>query len=223
MTRQGIVVSVALLLAGCAQRDNPFDPVNLPLQRQGTDTAFVPIPHLFNLVLLPESSGRNSPYYGNIQSALTDVRAGDTLWIRGGEKYYSTFGTLNLKYGGSDLLPVVIRSFGGQALIRADTIHGEKSSSCLWIQQPFVKVVGLTFMNCGTGIFASSLDGPLTLDSVRIEFTEIALDFQRVSGVLKLHHVQLNSNVADPPFLFSRIDILDTLDFSWTPRAPSGI
>lgn len=216
---------MALLLVGCVERDNPFDPVNRQVTYRAKDTFFLPIPRLYNLVVFPESAGanRSGPYFGNIQAALAQVRAGDTLWIHGGEKFYPVYGGLTMRYGGSDLMPIVVRSFGGAAMIRFDTTVGTKVGNCLGITQPYVKIVGFIFMNCQTGIVASSLNGPITLDSIQIQNSQVALDIQQVKGLVKLHHVTMTSNVAAPPYIFAENDSIDTLDFKWTPRVGGGI
>ena len=84
MKLRTVLVGAALLLVGCVQRDNPFDPVNLPSERKPDSTAWIPKPDDTTLVLLPESTSRNSPYIGNIQNAFNTVLGGSTLWIRGG-------------------------------------------------------------------------------------------------------------------------------------------
>lgn len=221
-----ILVGAALLLVGCVQRDNPFDPVNNPLERQTVDTSWAPVPHDKNLVLLPESSSRVNTkkysYYSNIQSALSYTDEGDTLWIRGGREYLIS-GRLVLSRGGSVLNPIVIRSYGGIATIRnPPDKDGNHITLCLEIEGSYVKIVGVTVLNCETGIFAQSLGGPITLDSVRVENTSIALDLQKMKGKIKLHHIRLVNNVQEPPYLFAGTDSLDTLDFSWTPRSDSA-
>lgn len=124
-------------------------------------------------------------------------------------------------------MPMVVRSFGGPALIRFDTIPGSKAGTkvetCLGISQPFVKIVGLVFMNCRTGIVARYLQGPITLDSVQIQNSELALDLEGVTGRVKLHHITMTNNVQTPPYLFTKNDSIDTLDFKWTPRSGGGI
>lgn len=223
MILRRILVGAALLLVGCAERDNPFDPVNRPLVRQPVDTSWAPVPRDRNLVLLPESSSRldkeRYSYYSNIQSALSYTYEGDTLWIRGGREYPIS-GKLRFSNGGSAGKPIVIRSYGGTATFyNPPDKYGQHITQCMEIQGSFVQIVGLRFLNCETGIFAQSLQGPLTLDSVGVENTTIALDLQKIKGRLKLHHIRLLENTEEPPFLLGGSDSLDTLDVSWKPRA----
>jgi hypothetical protein len=220
-----VFVGVALLLVGCAERDNPYDPVNRPLERQAVDTNWVPKPHDSVKVVLRDSatrSGQNG-YTGNIQEAFTTVHSGDTLWIQGGNRYYPIYEKpLTLSNGGSERFPLVVRSFGGTAIFRLLPVDGKEGSSCLLITQPYVKLIGIAFVNCQTAIFAQGRGGPIILDSVFIEKSKIALDFKLWAGTVKLHHVQLTGTVEDPPFYLPKADSLDTLDFSWVPRSPGG-
>ena len=221
MILRRILVGAALLLVGCAERDNPFDPVNRPLVRQPVDTVRYPVPGLFNRVLLPESLDRlctGDCYYANPHTALSDMSSGDTLWIPGGNRYFAIDRSLTLRVGGTARNPVVIRSFGGQATIRLVPLNGNAATFCLEITQPFVRIEGITFINCETSIFAADIAGPLSLDSVKFVNSLIALDLQRIRGRAKLHHVEMTGTVQYPPFLFTKLDSLDTLDFSWTPR-----
>lgn len=222
MIFRGILVGAALLLVGCAERDNPFDPVNRPLVRQVSDTSWVPVPRLFSRVLLPESANRVSSgytYYANPHTALSEMVAGDTLWIPGGDRYFAIDRSMTLRARGSERFPVVVRSYGGQATFRLVPRSNAPVSFCLEITQPYVRIEGVTFINCETSIFAADLDGPLTLDSVKFVNSLIALDLQRVTGRVKLHHVEMTGTVQDPPFLFTKLDSLDTVAFSWTPRS----
>ena len=221
-----MVVVAALLLVGCAQRDNPYDPVNNPLERQPLDTTWVPKPHNSVKVVLRDSvtrSGQNG-YTGNIQEAFAYARSGDTIWIQGGSRYYPIYATLTIRDGGSERFPLVVHSFGGQVLVRLLPLPdgGDLPTTCLQITQPYVKLVGVTFINCETAIFAQGRGGPIILDSVQLEKSRIALDFKLWAGRLQLHHVSLTGTVDDPPFYLPKADSLDTLDFSWVPRSPGG-
>lgn len=221
MRLRRISVGWALLLVGCAERDNPYDPVNNPLVRQVVDTIRRPVPGLFNRVLLPESLDRTCTgycYYANIHTALAEMESGDTLWIPGGDRYFTIDRSLTLRAGGSERNPVVIRSYGGKATIRLVPKEGIPATFCLEITQPFVRIEGITFINCETSIFAADINGPLVLDSVQFVKSEIALDLQRIKGRTKLHHVLMTGTVQNPPFLFTKLDSLDTFDFDWTPR-----
>jgi hypothetical protein len=219
-----MVVVAALLLVGCAQRDNPFDPANHPLERQVVDTAWVPKPHDSVKVVLRDSATRSEKngYTGNLPEAIKSVVSGDTLWIQGGSKPYLIYGVLVIRDGGSERFPLVVHSFGGQVLIRLLPTGGNLPTTCLQITQPYVKLVGVTFINCQTAIFAQGSGGPIILDSVQIQNSLVALDFNFWGGRLQLHHVNLTGTVQDPPFYLPKADSLDTLDFSWVPRSPGG-
>ncbi len=209
MKLSGVVFLGGLLLAGCAERDNPNDPANRPLQQPPVDTfRFEPDPsRVGNKVVWPERSGfRDSKYYGDIQIAFSYLTPGDTLWIRTGQYYIK--GQLTMPEVSGELFPVVVRSFGGPAVIHY--LGDNRQEVCLPLERGFVKLVGLTFQNCGIAIMASNVKGPIELDSIVFDRNYGALHLLNVEGRATLRHVVLENNVDQPPFTFKGVAELDT-------------
>ncbi len=219
MRYKGILLGVAFLLGGCAERDNPFDPANRTIVYPNPDTTWVPIPSLHNKVFLPDSvRGRDSPYIGNLQTAFAELREGDTLWIQGGDKIHDLGGRLTVRFGGSALMPSVVRTFGGRANLRGLTKKGLPPEVCMDFGGSYVTIVGLTFMNCQTAIQAWGVTGPLTLDSIEIQNCNKAFDSLEVKGRVKLHHITMTNITDSIPFSFKAVDTLDTLEFKLVPK-----
>lgn len=216
--RLELVLGVAaLLLVGCAQRDNPYDPANKndPERPPPPPVEFHPLPGPDNIVIWPDSAGsRGNPtqYVGGLQTGFGQARGGDTVWIHGEE--YEIKGQLTLYQYASELMPIVIRSFGGPAIIQ---YVGTSSLDevCLPIDQGYVKIVGVTFRNCRKAIFASNFSGWLVLDSVTFDRNYAALDIQQVRGKVSLSNIVLQGNTDSPPYFFAKIDSLDTTAFVW--------
>lgn len=211
---------LAILLAGCTQRDNPFDPVNLAGKgRVETDTRFAPVPHEHNIVVWPDSVDRSQLYkpYRNytasIQSLGGMIQAGDTIWVKG-DTVYDLRGGLTFGGNGNQLNWVVIHSFRGQARFReASNVLGD----CMTLKDPFVKIVGLSFSNCRVGIRAAFATGSIALDSVKFDISDTGIVF-RNAGDVRIHHVEMTEMKLDPPFVFSSDTKLDTMDFKWSIR-----
>ena len=112
-----LVLGLLVGLCACAERDNPWDPANRSDMAQAALPA-QPVPGPSSEVVLPDSASRDpaNPYFANLQSAMSAVKPGDTLWIQGGRSYVLTTG-LEMVLGGAAFHWVVIRSFGGEARI----------------------------------------------------------------------------------------------------------
>lgn len=195
-------------LWACAQRDNPYDPLNAT---RNSDTAVAPTPSSSIRVVLPDSAGRTSSYYGNIQSALADLNPGDTLWVQGA-RTYAISGLLRISHGGARLLPVVIKSFGGEARILARS----SVSNCLRIDQGWVRISGFAFVgSVGPGILASGVAGDVAIDSCRIDTCGSGLDLRNIYGALKLHDLGMVGDTLVPPVVFQNDTGLDTARLRW--------
>ncbi|HXP90826.1 MAG TPA: hypothetical protein VN931_07865 [Fibrobacteria bacterium] len=199
-------------LWGCAERDNPYDPANL-VSRAVDTAAKLPVPGEGIRVVLPDSAGRASAYYGNIQSALADLNPGDTLWVQGGITY-PTMG-LNLSHGGARLLPVVIRSFGGEARILARSTV----PNCLIISQGWAKITGFAFVGA-TGpavrtVGDSTITGDVWIDSSRIDSSYTALDLRNLAGTAHLLDLSMTADSLVPPVYFQNVSALDTSQIRW--------
>ncbi|MEK7391315.1 MAG: hypothetical protein AAB214_02010 [Fibrobacterota bacterium] len=219
MRYKGFLLGVAFLLGGCAERDNPFDPANRTIVYPNLDTSWVPVPSLHSKVFLPDSvKDRDPKFIGNLQRAFAEFREGDTLWIQGGDKIHDIAGVLNVRFGGSALMPSVIRTFGGRVKLRGLTSQGLPPDVCMTFGGTYVTVVGLTFMNCQTAIQALSRTGPLTFDSIEIQNCNKAFYLSDVNGRVKLHHITMTNIVDSLPFVFNKVDTLDTLDFKLLPK-----
>lgn len=209
MRRWGVLL--VLCFWACAERDNPYDPANRTARAVDTATK-VPVPSGSIRVVLVDSSGyRGSAYYGNIQSALTDLNPGDTLWVQG-NKTYSISGLLRISHGGARLLPVVIRSYGGIARILARSMV----SNCLRIDQGWVHITGFAFVGAdGPGILANNVAGDVWIDSTRIDTCGAGLDLRNMFGGVHLHDLAMTSDAVDPPVLFQNDTGLDTARIRW--------
>lgn len=217
--RRGGVVAV-ILLAGCTQRDNPFDPVNLGGRGYPEpDTRFAPVPHEHNIVVWPDSVDRSQLYkpYRNytasIQSLGGMIQAGDTIWVKG-DTVYDLRGGLTFGGNGNELNWVVIHSFRGQVRFReASNVLGD----CMTLKDPYVKIVGLSFSNCRVGIRTAFAAGPVALDSVKIDISDTGFAFRSV-GDVRIRHVEMTEMKSNPPFVFAKESKLDTFDFKWSLR-----
>lgn len=197
-----------VLLWACAERDNPYDTPNGSTR---ASESTVPTPSSSIRVVLPDSAGRTSSYYGNIQAALADLNPGDTLWVQGG-RTYAISGLLRVSHGGARLLPVVIRSFGGQVRILARS----SVSNCLRIDQGWVHITGFAFVGAlGPGILANSVTGDIWIDSCRIDTCGSGLNLQNVYGKLRLNDLSMVGDTLSPPVVFTNDTGLDTARLAW--------
>ena len=194
---------------GCAQRDNAFDPANG--YRSIDTTPVVPVPSGSIRVVLPDSAGRGSQFYGNIQAALADLNPGDTLWVQGG-RTYAISGLLRVSHGGVRLLPVVIRAFGGEARILA------RSSvlNCLRIDQGWVKIAGFAFVGAqGPAVIGSGVAGDVWIDSCRADSSGAGFDLRDMRGKLRMRSISMTADTLVPPFVFLNDTGLDTSGLVW--------
>lgn len=208
--RRVALAAFILLLWACAQRDNPFDPSNGG--NRGIDTGSKPPQPSDQIrVVLPDSAGRSSNYYGNIQAALADLNPGDTLYVQG-ERTYAISGLLRISHGGARLLPVVIRSFGGVARILARS----SVPNCLRIDQGWVHIKGFAFVGSqGSAVIASGVLGDVEIDSCRADSSGAGLDLRDMYGKLRLHDISMTGDTLNPPITFKNDTGLDTARLTW--------
>ena len=216
---RGWVVLLVLTFWACAERDNPYDPANRAARN--TDTgAKLPSPHPGVKVVLLDSAGRdnnygrdsNHIYDGTIESALSRLDPGDTLWVQGG-RTYPTFG-LSLMFGGARLLPVVIRSFGGEARVLARS----RVQNLLTIQTGGVNVhiQGFAFVGAiQPAIIAVDVPGDIWIDSCRVDTSYFAIEMRNVTGTVHIHDVTMTADSLVPPVSFQNIGFLDTARLVW--------
>jgi hypothetical protein len=208
-----------LALGGCAERDNPFDPANR--QSVGPTPVVVPEPRPTTtaLVVDPDSACRGCPFYGNIDAALANSHAGDTVWIQGGRTYEVDL--MNLSKGGTFARPFLFRSFGGEARF----VPSRKGiQNLLRISQPYVVIRGLAFVGAdGDGVIVNNVVGPVTIDSSRIDScgeSGMGAALRAGNGVrLRLHHLRLTHNATTPALtLEAGATVEDSLAVVETPR-----
>lgn len=217
---KGWVVLLVLTFWACAERDNPYDPANRAVRK--TDTgAKLPSPHPGVKVVLPDSASRDNNYGrdtdyvfdGTIQSGLSRLNPGDTLWVQGGRTYAVSNG-LDLMFGGARLLPVVIRSFGGEARVLARS----RVENLLTIQNGGMDVHlhGFAFVGAiGPAIIAVDVPGDIWIDSCRVDTSLFAIEMRNVSGTVHIHDVAMRGDSLVPPVSFQNIGTLDTARLVW--------
>lgn len=210
---KGWGVLLVLCFWACAQRDNPYDPANRAATPVDTGPK-PPVPSPTIRVVLQDSSGtRGSAYYGNIQSALADLNPGDTLWVQG-NRTYAISGLLRVSHGGARLLPVVIRSFGGEARILARS----SVPNCLLIDTGggAVHITGFAFVGAtGPAILANGVAGGIWIDSCRIDTSLSAIEMRNITGAVHVRDVTMTSDSLDPPVSFANVAVLDTVRLKW--------
>jgi hypothetical protein len=210
---KGWGVLLVLCFWACAERDNPYDPVNRAARPMDTG-AKPPVPSASIRVVLPDSSGsRGSAYYGNIQAALADLNPGDTLWVQG-NRTYPISGLLRVSHGGARLLPVVIRSYGGIARILARSAV----ANCLLIDTGggAVHISGFAFVGAtGPAILANGVAGDIWIDSCRIDTSLTAIEMRDITGTVHIHDVTMTADSLVPPVSFTGVSVLDTLRLRW--------
>jgi hypothetical protein len=198
-----LVLGLLVGLCACAERDNPWDPANRSDMAQAALPA-QPVPGPSSEVVLPDSASRDpaNPYFANLQSAMSAVKPGDTLWIQGGRSYVLTTG-LEMVLGGAAFHWVVIRSFGGEARI-VDGDPGSISALLTLTGPGYVELRGLAFVLCsaGDGFRANGLQGPLLLDSCRFDSNgTYGVETRGLQDSLVLRDVSLIGDLAKPPLL----------------------
>lgn len=190
-----------LAIGGCAERDNPFDPVNrVGVVDPPPPVAPEPRPGPTSLVVDPDSVCRTCDFYGTLGSALAQAQPGDTIWIQGG-RTYTVQDLLNIAKGGSFLKPLVIRAYGGEARFvpARDGIQ-----NLLRVSQPYIELRGLAFVGAaGDGVLVNNVSGPVRLDSVRIDSCGVAgigvgLRAGPAGVHLSLHDLRLRYNATAP-------------------------
>jgi len=204
-----LCLGILTVVCGCAERDNPWDPVNRAAEGASSRQ---PVPGPGSKVVLPDSASRDpaNPYFANIQSALRAVEAGDTLWIQGGKTY--SLGTgLELVLGGTAYHWVVVRSFGGE--VRLVEARPGTVSSLLTVTGPgYVELRGMAFvLGSGAGFRANGLQGPLRLDSCRFDSNgTYGLETRGLRSSLVLRNLRMKGNVNSPPM--SVETVVDSVD-----------
>jgi len=206
-------LGLTLLLAGCAERDNPWDPANRPATENPTpQVPVLPKPGPTSKVVLPDSSSRDpsNPYFANLQSAVASLEPGDTLWIQGKRDYTLSDG-LQMAFGGSYYKWIVIRSFGGEARL-LDGRPGSISALMTLTGPGWVELRGLAFVRCkGAGFRANGLQGPLRIDSCRFDTNgTYGIETRGLRDSFTLRHVRLVRNVGKPQL--NSETVLDSLD-----------
>lgn len=202
---------VVLFLLGCVQRDNPYDPAN-GYRKPIDTTPLIPVPRDSSIrVVAPDLAGRGSAYYGTPDAALAEANPGDTIWIQGG-RTYPIRGTLRAGHGGARLLPIVVKSFGGEARF----VPRAGVPNCLRIETyGWIKFSGFAFVGTEqVAIIASGTEGDLWFDSCRVDSGGQAFDFRNMVGTLHLTNITMTDNLQSPPFVFIN-DTLDTAKFVW--------
>jgi hypothetical protein len=207
-----LVLGALIVLGGCAERDNPWDPANR--MASGETLPALPLPGPASKVVLPDSSNRDpdNPYFANIQSALRAVEPGDTVWIQGGD-YLLTNG-LEMVQGGSAFRWVVVRNFGGE--VRLVDARPGTISSLLTVTGPgYVQIQGLAFVLCKTaGFRANGLQGPLRIDSCRFDSNgTYGIEMQGMRSDVVLRNLRLKANGFKPPISVG--SPVDSQDVRW--------
>ena len=200
-----LVLGLWLCLCGCAQRDNPWDPVNVSGATSNTDTtkpqATTPVPGATSKVVLHDSASRDpsNPYFANLASAIASLDPGDTLWIQGNRSYVLSDG-LQMAFGGSAYNWIVIRSFGGTARL-VDGRTGTISSLLTLTGSGYVELRGLAFVrSLGAGFRANGLQGPLKIDSCRFDSNgTYGIETRGLRDTLFLRDLLLRANRNRPP------------------------
>lgn len=221
---------VALLLAlawlgGCAERDNPFDPVNLLPQPRPESKPYlwIPKPQGHVKVLLPDSSGRGGgvPYFGNLTSALSTMVPDDTLYVYGGGGEYLISGEIRITNKGSVGHPIVLIPFGGRVQFKMQPAYSDGHQLyCLRIENSHIKIRGFTFVGgeefgikAGEGLLA---DGSIDLDSVNLEHPGGGIEITNLRGPIRIHNMTIrgaNQN-AFPVRLIGNLG-MDTGNIFW--------
>lgn len=207
-----LVLGLLVGLFGCAERDNPWDPVNRSAVPDSPVRPLLPTPGATSKVVLPDSASRDpsNPYFANLQTAMSAVEPGDTVWIQGGRSYLLSTG-LQMVLGGSANRWVVVRSFAGEARI-VDGRPGTISSLLTLTGPGYVELKGLAFVLCsGAGFRANGLQGPLRIDSCRFDSNATyGLETRGLRDALQLRHLRLKGNGFSPPLsVESPVDSLD--------------
>jgi len=214
---KGRFVLLVLCFWACAERDNPYDPANRPTGQVVDTGPRLPVPGPGIKVVLRDSASRaNSQlpyhYFANIQSAFDTLDPGDTLWVQGG-RTYSTM-SLTLRRGGARLLPVTIRSFGGEARILARSLV----PNLLVLEQGavFVHISGFAFVGAtAPAILGVNIPGDIWIDSCRIDTSYTAIEMRNIAGSVRIHDVTMTADSLVPPVSFQGVGLLDTARLRW--------
>lgn len=159
----------------------------------------------------PDSARRNSPFYGTLGTALTQVKPGDTIWVQGGRTYLVQ-DVLNVSKGGTFLSPVIVRSYGGEARF-APARSG--IFNLMRVSQPYVHLRGLAFVGAeGDGVLINNSPGPVRLDSVRIDSCGIggsgaALRAGPAGVRLGLSDLTMRHNASSPALVLEAGAVID--------------
>ncbi len=203
------LLGACLALGACAQRDNPWDPVNMAAASVSVKP---PQPSATSKVVLPDSASRDpdNPYYANLASAIAGLEAGDTLWIQGNRDYVLTEG-LQMSFGGSRYSWIVIRSFGGAAHL-VDGSSGAVSALLTLTGSGWVELRGLGFSRShGAGFRANGLQGPLRLDSCVFDSNATyGIETRSIQDSTHLRSLRFRANGTEPPlFINTAFDSVD--------------
>lgn len=217
------------LAGGCAERDNPFDPVNLP-RRPAPDEPVaikVPVPRPHVKVVNLDSTGpnRHNPNFdASFSTALSKSGAGDTIYVPGG--VYGLSGAISIINKGSRNAPLVVLAYGGRPHFRlvppinpSDHLY---QLNCLYIEKSHLKMVGFSFS--GAQEFAIlvggsvSDEGSLDLDSIQIDSSFQGLNVRNLRGSVRVRNLWITRWAQNEvPVNFQGIarDSLDTASIFW--------
>jgi len=228
--RRGAILFALAWIAGCAERDNPFDPLNLSSRPDSGTKVDILVPKLRDHVkVLMEDSAKkyqgmpNPPYAGNLMSALSTMVPGDTLYIYGGGGEYTLSGQITIAKKGALGHPIVIRSFGGQVVLRSNPPPDKEryQKFCLEILESHVKIVGLTCIGGKEyGLKAGNedlpTDGSLELDSVRLENPTNGIAVTNLRGPVVIRNLVIQGAAQNviPVKLVENLS-LDTSNIFW--------
>lgn len=203
LPRLFIALLPLLAIGGCAERDNPYDPINGfsgTNPPNGDSVVPEPKPSETAIVVDPDSVCRTCDFYATLETALAESQPSDTVWIQGG-RTYAVQDLLNISKGGTFLRPFVVRSFGGEArfIPARDGIQ-----NLLRISQPYVEIRGIAIVGAqGDGVLVNNVVGPVRIDSSRIDSCGISgagvgLHAGPAGVHLVLHDVQFKHNATSP-------------------------
>lgn len=224
--RKGLFLFTLAWLAGCAERDNPFDPVNLP-ERTIVPTpppppiAWIPTPSEHVRVLFKDSARIGSPYFGNFAAAMSKLQPGDTLFVYGGSGEYSLSGTIQITNKGTLSQPIVILPFGGRVWFRMDPVGAvSEQQYCLQIQNSHLRMVGFTFVGgrqfaikAGAGLLS---DGSIDLDSVDLENPGGGMEITNLRGPVRIKNMTIRNAYQNAiPLRLIGVANLDTSKVYW--------
>ncbi|QQS03115.1 MAG: hypothetical protein IPK50_12430 [Fibrobacterota bacterium] len=211
------------------ERDNPFDPVNVPARPvvEPKPVVWIPDTNDHVKVVLPDSlplGSRNPKFIGTLGSALSARKPGDTIWVYGGGngREYLLSGTLKIIGLGSLEKPLVILTFGGRVKFRLDPSQSKSYQQyCLLVENSHLRMVGFDFdggveygIKVGAGLLT---DGSIDLDSVNIDHSGLGIEVSNLRGPVRIRNMVIRNyrqNIA-VPINFIGDSLLDTSNIYW--------